>query len=249
MDRGATHQTSSIADLRKLIAVAAGSDNGCLSGLPFGIVEVDRALPAGGLALGSLHEFADNGARCSYAVNAALFVAGILARLPGPVLWCLHSRDLFAPALARVGLDLNRIVFCETWKDADILPAMEEGLRVPGLVGVVGELKRMPLTPSRRLQLAAEASGVTAFVICRSSEGQNEANAAFSRWRISSLPSKATEDDVLGRALWRVELMRCRGAAPQCWTLEACDAEGRCALPADVPYRPFSSEERWQASA
>ena len=48
----ATHQTSSIADLRKLIAAAAGSDIGRLTGLPFGIVEVDGALPAGGLALG-----------------------------------------------------------------------------------------------------------------------------------------------------------------------------------------------------
>jgi hypothetical protein len=32
-----------------------------------------------------------------------LFAAVILARLPGSVLWRVYSRDLFAPALARVG--------------------------------------------------------------------------------------------------------------------------------------------------
>ena len=121
-----------------------------------------RLCPAAGLALGAVHEFSEEGPRGHYAACASLFAAGILARLQGPVLWCLHSRDLFAPALARVGLHPDRIIFCETWKDAEILPAMEEGLRMRGLAGVVGELNRMSLTPSRRLQLAAETSGVPA---------------------------------------------------------------------------------------
>lgn len=69
--------------------------------LPFGIVDIDAALPGGGLALGALHEFSEGGVRGHYAASAVLFAAGILARLTGPVLWCLHSRDLFAPALAR----------------------------------------------------------------------------------------------------------------------------------------------------
>ena len=248
MDHGAARHATSIAALRKLIA-AHRSDSGTQPALPFGTEAVDSALPSGGLALGALHEFSEEGPRGSYASNTVLFVAGILARLDGPVLWCLHSRDLFAPALARVGLDPSRIVFCETWKDADILPAMEEGLRVSGLAGVVGELKKLPMTASRRLQLAAETSGVTAFAIARSEGGHGEANAAYSRWRIAPAPSRHCDDDALGRACWRVELLRCRGAAPHSWILEACDAEGRCALPANVPDRPLASEERWQATA
>jgi protein ImuA len=124
---------------------------------------IDAVLPGGGLALGAGHEITEQGSDGARASLAALFVAGILARLPGPVIWCLHTRDLFAPALARVGLHPDRVIYCETWKDAEGLPAMEEGLRHGGLAGVVGELVRLPLLPSRRLQLAAEASGVTAF--------------------------------------------------------------------------------------
>ena len=54
------------------------------------------------------------GAAGQYAGLATLFVASILARIQGPVLWCLRGRDLFAPALARVGLHPDRLIFCET---------------------------------------------------------------------------------------------------------------------------------------
>jgi protein ImuA len=148
---------------------------------------VDNRLPNGGLARGHLHEAIEAGAASQYAGLATLFVAGILARMPGPVLWCLRGRDLFAPALARVGLHPDRVIFCETWKDRDVLPAMEEGLKCGGLAGVVGEVSRLSLNASRRLQLCAGESGVTALIIRRwsnLSESAGEPNAAATRWRI-----------------------------------------------------------------
>jgi protein ImuA len=112
---------------------------------------------------------------------------------------------------------------------------------------VVGELNRLPLTPSRRLQLAAETSKVTALVVRRSSASQQEPNTAYSRWRVSSMAS--TEGIGMGRARWHVELLRCRGAEPNSWVVEACDAQGRLALPADVALRPRAEEERRRATA
>jgi len=247
MTSAANSSSMPMAELRRLIEAASGPSAGPV--LPFGIESIDTALPGGGLALGAVHEFSEEGPRGHFAACALLFAAGILARIPGPVLWCLHSRDLFAPALARVGLRPDRIIFCETYKDAEILPAMEEGLRMRGLAGVVGELNRVSLTPSRRLQLAAETSGVPALIIRRSSENLSESNAAMTRWRISPAPSFETSPFRMGRPLWRVELLRCRGASPNSWTLEACNAEGRCALPADVPDRSDSAQERRYSSA
>src|ERR1700761_1196275 len=148
---------------------------------PFGIEAIDAVLPGAGLALGAVHEICEQGTDGARASLAALFAAAVLARLPGQVLWCLHSRDLFAPALARVGLHPDRVIYCETWKDAEVLPAMEEGLRHGGLAGVVGELVKLPLTPSRRLQLASESSGVMAFALRRSGPDADEHNASFSR--------------------------------------------------------------------
>ena len=246
------HSHASIAapnlpELRRLTERMAGARE-AREVLPFGIPEMDAALPGGGLATGAVHEISEGGPRGCYAPVAALFAAGILSRLAGPVLWCLHSRDLFAPALARVGLHPDRVIYCETWKDAEILPSMEEGLRHHGVAGVVGELSRLPLTPSRRLQLAAETSRVTALVVRRSSASEQEPNAAYSRWRVSSAVS-GDQGIGMGRARWHVELLRCRGAEPNSWVVEACDAQGRLALPADVALRPRAEEERRRATA
>ena len=57
--------------------------------LSFGIAEIDAKLPGGGLACGALHEVAGGGADAVHGAAAALFVAGIVARTKGDVLWCL----------------------------------------------------------------------------------------------------------------------------------------------------------------
>jgi protein ImuA len=44
---------------------------------------------------------------------AALFAAGIAARLRGQVLWRLTRQDLFAPALAQAGLMPDRVIYVE----------------------------------------------------------------------------------------------------------------------------------------
>jgi protein ImuA len=141
------------------------------------------------------------------------------------------------------------VIYYETWKDADVLPAMEEGLRHGGLAGVVGELVRLPLTPSRRLQLAAEASGVIAFALRRSGSSADEANASFSRWRVSPSPSGPMVGFDMGRARWRIDLLRCRGAEANTFTVEACDATGRLAVPADLGDRSPQAPERRLATA
>jgi protein ImuA len=95
----ASSSSVSLAELRRMIQAASDPPAG-QGVLPFGIADIDEALPGGGIALGAVHEFSEDGPRGHYASCASLFAAGILARLHGPVLWCLHSRDLFAPALA-----------------------------------------------------------------------------------------------------------------------------------------------------
>ncbi len=215
----------------------------------FGLPALDRHLPDGGLAIGALHEAAGTGPDTEHAAAAALFVAGALGRLRGPVLWVLTRDDLFAPALAGVGLHPDRLILAEAGRQ--VLSVMEEGLHHPGVAGVVGELEgRLTLTASRRLQLAAEASGVTAIVLRRSRRHDDptlaEPNAAVTRWRLAALPSApplprplgAPGVPGLGRARWRLELLRCRGGDPTTWIVEACDATGHLALVAELSDRP-----------
>jgi protein ImuA len=207
---------------------------------------IDQALPEGGIALGALHEAASVGPDTEHAAVATLFVAGLLARLDGPVLWVLRQADLFAPGLAGAGLQPDRVVFAEAGKA--VLAIMEEGLRHPGLAAVVGELTgRLSLVASRRLQLAAEQAGVLAILLRRSNGFDDpvlsEPTAAVNRWRVAALPSPpvlphAPDTPGLGRARWRLDLTRCRGGEPGSWIAEACDATGRLGLVSDIADRP-----------
>jgi protein ImuA len=239
--------TTSIAELRQWLARAETHERAEQACLPFGVEEVDCRLPVGGLALGHLHEVIEAGPTSEYAGLATLFVAGILARLAGPVLWCLRGRDLFAPALARIGLHPDRVIYCETWKDRDVLPTMEEGLRCKGLAGVVGEVNKLSLTASRRLQLGAGESGVTALAIRRwrnatEKSASEQPTAAATRWRVSPSPSVQAGFEGLRRQLWHVDLLRVRGGEAHSWVLEACDAQGRLAFPAVLADRPAAAE-------
>ncbi len=167
---------------------------------PFGLAAIDRVLPGGGLARGALHEILGAGGDEEDGGLAAAFAAGILARLAmaadGIVLWCLLRPDLYGPGLAALGLDPARLVLVRARRDAEILWAMEEGLRAPGIAAVVGEIGALDPVASRRLQLAAEHSGVTALVLRRWRSGaaaqreRNRPNAAATRWRIAALPSQ-----------------------------------------------------------
>ena len=154
----------------------------------FGLTAVDAALPAGGLALGASHELAGTGCQVEHGTAAALLAAGLLAQVPGEVLWVLEQADIHPPALAAVGLTPKRVVYVHARKPQTVLLVMEEGLHHRGLAGVVAEFSgALGLTASRRLQLAAGHSGVTAFLLRRSRCFDNpvllEPSAAVTRWR------------------------------------------------------------------
>jgi protein ImuA len=234
-----------LADLRTRVARLEHPHARSQDPLAFGVPALDGHLPGSGLARGAVHEVLEAGAleaggSGDASASAVLFAAGIAARLRGPVLWCLRRRDLFAPGLSSVGLHPDRILFVETWHEADVLPVLEEGLRQDGLAAVVGEVFRLGLTASRRLQLAAEKSGVTALVLRRrrGAAPHEEPTAAATRWRVTPAPSSPLPAPGVGRARWHVELLRCRGAEPRSWLLDACDAQGRLALPSDLADRP-----------
>ena len=222
--------------------------------LPFGVPTLDRHLPGGGLALGAVHEVMEAGAASEHAAVATLFVAGILARNKGPVLWCLSRRDLFGPALAGAGLHPDRVIYAETHRESEVLAAAEEGLRHKGLAGVVAEVARLGLTASRRLQLAAEESGMPALIVRRWRNDAErasgvEATAAVTRWRVSAAPSRPLPVPGVGRERWLLELIRCKGAEPRSWLLESCDAKGRLALPSDVADGSLPEEHARRAAA
>ncbi|MFU0505831.1 ImuA family protein [Pseudaminobacter sp. NGMCC 1.201702] len=236
-----------IAQLRERVARLEGAAARAREVLPFGVPAIDRVLPGGGLALGSLHEVAGGGNGALDGAAAALFAAGIAARTVGKVLWCVTRQDLFAPAIAQAGLSPDRVIYVEAGDEKAVLACFEEGLRHRGLGAVVAEVARLSMTASRRLQLAGEGSGVIGIAIRRWRRQADtmefgQPTAAVTRWRVSALPSTPLPVPGVGRARWHVELIRCRAGESTDFEVEACDAQGRIRLPSVVADRPLQKE-------
>lgn len=253
--------------LRARIAAIEGLGGNAATGsaVPLGAKRVDRALPWGGLVRGALHEVIDGGAGTGAGPGAADgFAALLLARLTAPAgsgpagfapaglgrpaLWVSRGDDLYAPGLFAFGLDPGDLVVARARTDAEALWAVEEGLRSPALAAVLGEVHAVDFAASRRLQLAAASSGVTA-LLRRPGRSPLPASAAATRWRITPAPGggeKLIGGDgrpmggdgrlvsAFGPARWRVALLRCRGGSPKDWLLEWDDATGDLAVVAET---------------
>ena len=189
-----------------------------------GIAALDAALPHGGLRAAALHEV------CGEEAAALAFVAHLArrrARADGLVLWAGTTSGLYGPALAAFGLKPERLLLVRARNNDEVLWCLEEALKCSQLSAVVGEVRRLGLTASRRLQLAAESGGVTG-LLWRPSGAQLSTSAAETRWQVRSAPGGGGLSGgppigarrlVAGLRL-DVTLERCRGGAGGHWLLE-----------------------------
>jgi protein ImuA len=227
------------ARLAQLEAVGWGGG----SALPLGLPGVDRALPGGGLARGCLHELCgapDHGAALGF---AAVLLARLMAE-GGHVVWIGPRDELFGPGLAELGLAPERLIVVQARPAAARLWALEEALRSPGLAAALAEVDRLSLTQSRRLQLAAEAKGVTALLLRPYGAGATP-SAAATCWQIEAAPSEAAGGPrrASGRPHWQIGLCRCRGGRTGSWHVawhedgwhEVPDSLALAARPGDRP--------------
>jgi len=193
--------------------------------LPLGCAEIDACLK-GGLAAGALHEVAAADHRASPAAWGFLLALArlALAARGGTIVWPLGNRTgdfgaPYGPGLKTFGLEPSDILFirCKTHEDA--LWVMEEALRIGGIGAVVGAHgRRMDLTASRRLQLAAENSATPIFLLRTYRDDAH--SAAVTRWRVR--PQTAARDGFgfFSNPRWHVALERVRGGRPGEWVVE-----------------------------
>ncbi len=221
--------------------------------VPFGLDEMDHRLADGGVARGGLHDIAPAAQALAEEAAAALFAAGIAARASaGPVLWAVTRFDLYAPGLEQAGLPPDRVIFAQAGNDQELLAVMEDALRHGSLAAVIGEARRVDMTASRRLQLAA-AEGRTPALLLRQWRKRDicplvELSAATTRWRIGCAPSTPLGIPGVGRPCWSIDLVRQRNGNPFSLILEGCDAQGRLALPAPVADRAAGAERHTQTA-
>lgn len=193
-----------------------------------GLSAMRASFPNGAFPLGAVHEFLSPLREDS--ASASGFVAGLSATLmgiKGVTLWISASRTLFPPALTAFGLLPERFIFLDLKNEKEVLWAMDEALKCGALSAVIGEMKELDFTASRRLQLAVEQSQVTGFVM-RSNYRKLQPTACVSRWHITSLPSAGEKKlPGIGFPTWNVELVKMRNGKPGAWNIQWRDAAFR----------------------
>ncbi len=155
--------------------------------------------------------------------GAVGFVLSSLAAATAPILWVqdlmsqTESGRPYVPGL----MAARPVIHVTLPRAADVLWAIEEGLRCGSLAAVIGEVWGAPavldFTATRRLATRAEASGVPCWLLRRAAVP--DLSAARNRWRVASLPSAAHPHDAAapGNPRWQLELFRSRKVPPGTW--------------------------------
>jgi protein ImuA len=151
--------------------------------------------------------------------NAIAFAAILGARLAGKqghILYIAPDRFLHPLGLLPYAVKLDRLFHVSARRSRDLAWAVMEALRCPQVSSVMAVLSGLNLTESRRLQLAAETSGATGFLL--SHAASQPVASAITRWKISPVIGKSGQR--FDQPLWMAELSYCRGGRPGKWLLE-----------------------------
>jgi len=207
---------------RRLIAGSLSFGGPALS---LGIEAIDARLPGHGLGAG-LHEIAPcdhRGLPASWGFLLAL-TRLVAVKRGEPLFWPLARDDYdfglpYGPGLRHFGFNVGDFLFACCKTPLDSLWAMEEALRSGSFAAIIGaRARKMDLTMSRRLQLAAEETQTPILLLKHAKD--ETASAARTRWRVSPLPAARDRFGLMRRARWHIALERTRAGSGGEWVLE-----------------------------
>ena len=232
--KSANHQIKN-RYLENLKTQIAGIDGGISRQfMPLAVESLDSAL-SGGLALGRVHMLGGlmqaHGAVSGFATALLMRLVAHLSatgKPVGPIIWCPASNRggagmLYGHGLAALGLDPARLLIVDTPHPARRMAALDDIARTDGLAAVVAEYDGMQKSSDywmrliRRVQLAAESSRVTVFLL----GAPLAANGCETVWHIA--PSHVTHNRSYTSfksasqswdPRWQVTVKRARGGYP-----------------------------------
>jgi protein ImuA len=226
-------RTSTLATLRGSIERIETPSDACTSGkAALGHAGADATLQ-GGLAVGAVHEVFTDAGRQSAAATG--FVAGLAGRVAArrPLVWVrqdfteIESGALSMSGWAELGLDPRLLV---TVRAADVDAALRtaaDAFACDALGAVVlevwGEARQLDLVASRKLALAAQASGVTGLLLRLAAEPRP--STAETRWIVRAAHSPpASSCSAWGAPVFDAQLVRNRHGPVGRWIMEwKCD--------------------------
>lgn len=171
---------------------------------------IDSWLPNGGLPVGCVHEVKGSSLACAIAFSALLS-----ARLSEKktILYAAPDESFHPLGLLPYGVKLDQLIHVHARRSQDLSWTVLEALRCPQVGAVLAVMEAKDLTVCRRLQIGAENSGATGFLLGNNTSA--EVASAVTRWRIS--PRHGHQERGFEEAFWTIELIYCRGGRPAKW--------------------------------
>jgi protein ImuA len=224
---------STLATLRGDIARIETYGGACMPDrAALGHADADATLQ-GGLATGAIHEvFADAGRQSAAATG---FIAGLARRVAArrPLVWVrqdfteIETGALSMSGWAELGLDPRLLVTVRAAEVETALRTTADALACDALGAVVlevwGQARQIDLVASRKLTLAAQASGVTGLLLRVAAEPVP--STAETRWIVRAAHSPpATSWSAWGAPVFDAQLVRNRHGPVGRWIMEwKCD--------------------------
>jgi protein ImuA len=265
-----TARTSTLATLRGSIErIEAHADGMAPGRVALGHAEADATLQ-GGLALAAVHEVFAEGRQSAAATGFIAGLAGLAGRVGArrPLVWVrqdfteIESGALSMSGLAELGLDPRCVV---TVRAADVDAALRTAADALACdaVGVVvlevwGQARQLDLVASRKLTLAAQASGVTGLLLRVAAEPLP--STAETRWIVRAAHSPPSASlSAWGAPVFDAQLVRNRHGPVGRWIMEwKCDeclfakpaavSQPVAATPAHRPYQTPARARQRRAS-
>ena len=198
---------------------AIGRSANAENAVTFGTDMIDLRIE-GGLKAHALHEVFAASIEDGSAAAAFAIMLGMRACPVGrPILWVRenrcgrHTGHLHAAGLLDLGFDPDDLVLVDA---PDALAVLRAGADIVkcGQVGAVviepwGKAPLLDLTASRRLSMAAAASGVLTLVLRVDAEPMP--SAAQTRWQVAAAPSSPLAAGAPGHPAFDIALLRHRG--------------------------------------
>lgn len=207
---------NSIAQLREQVAILQGTalglvERGLIQIVPVA-TPVDDVLPLNGLPLGAVHEV--HGRRLAHASAFAAMLIGRIGKSE-QIIYIAPNYSFHPLGLLPFGVDCKDWIHIAPRRPADRVWAALEALRCRQVKAVLGVLPPIDLTGSRQLQLAAEESCGTCFLL--GDTDTLSAASAATRWQIA--PAIGAPQSGFDSVVWSIKLIYCRGGRPGKWTL------------------------------
>src|SRR6478609_10008393 len=227
-----TVRTSTLSNLRgRIERLEAHGDAHALNRVALGHAGADAMLH-GGLAVAAVHEVFAEGHQSASATG---FIAGLAGRVSPrrPLVWVrqdfseIESGALSLSGLCELGLDPRLLVTVRAPDTDAALRTAADALACDALGAVVlevwGQARQLDLVASRKLTLAAQASGVTGLLLRLAAEPQP--STAETRWIVRAAHSPpAAHWSAWGAPMFDAQLVRNRHGPVGRWIMEwKCD--------------------------